>query len=197
MFPRARTELNQQINMAASVALILIGVLARLVPHLPNAAPIGALALYAGARLPRRWAFLIPLAAMAFSDCVLDYWYGVGWPSFGPTRLTIYGTYALIAVLGALPGRDARRLVRVGMSAGASTLFYITTNFAVWANDHEATYPATLAGLVACYVAALPFYGNTLLSDLGGTALLFGLEAPVRRLWERSVRRTRPAEATG
>jgi hypothetical protein len=34
-----------------------------------------------------------------------------------------------------------------------------------------------LSGLVACYVAAVPFFDKTLLADLIGTAVLFGAGA--------------------
>jgi hypothetical protein len=35
-------------------------------------------------------------------------------------------------------------------------------------------------GLGACYIAALPFFGNTLVADLVGTAALFGLDSLVQ-----------------
>jgi len=36
------------------------------------------------------------------------------------------------------------------------------------------TYPKSLAGLIACYVAAVPFFWNTLAGDALYAALLFG-----------------------
>jgi hypothetical protein len=46
------------------------------------------------------------------------------------------------------------------------------TNFGVWVL--LGTYPQTPAGLVACYVAAIPYFQNTILSDLLYSLLLFG-----------------------
>ena len=62
--------------MTTAVLLVFLGALSRLIPHPPNFVALGALALYAGARLPRRWAIAVPLAAMALSDFVLDVGHG-------------------------------------------------------------------------------------------------------------------------
>lgn len=158
--------------------LIALGVLSRLIPHPPNAVAMGALALYAGARLPRRWAVAVPLAAMFLSDLMLDY--GTSRSLFSPVRLTSYATFAVIVLLGRLPRPNVGALVRVEMSLGASLLFFLTTNLAVWWWD--AMYPRTLQGLTFCYEAALPFFGNTLCADLAGTALLFGCDALIRQV---------------
>src|SRR5947209_4572342 len=120
--------------MTTAVLLIVLGAISRLVPHPPNAVAIGALALYAGARLPRAWAFVVPIAAMVFSDAIIDF--GAGHGAFPVTRLVVYGTLALIVALGRLPRAQAGPLTRVGMSLMASSLFFLTTNFAVWATDH-------------------------------------------------------------
>jgi vitamin B12 transporter len=163
-----------------AVLLVFLGAFSRLLPHPPNAVALGALALFAGARLPRWLAVLVPLAAMAASDLVLDL--GTGRSALSATRLTIYATFAIIALAGrwaraASPGRLA------AFSLGASTLFYVTSNFVEWAAS--GLYPHTAAGLGLCYAAALPFFANTLLADLGGTAVLFSLDALSRRLAAR------------
>ncbi len=173
---------------AVAVILIVLGTVSRLIPHPPNFVALGAIALYAGARLPRRWAFLVPLAAMALSDALIDR--GTGFPFFSITRMTSYGTFALIVGLSSLLRSRTSLSARFAMSVGASTLFYLTTNFAVWVAPYaigsfEAMYPATPAGLLACYIAALPFYGNSLMADLLGTGALFSLDALALRLASR------------
>jgi hypothetical protein len=165
--------------MPAALMLISLGVICRLVPHWPNAVPLGALSLYAGARLPVRRAWMVPLAALALSDVVIDS--GSGRPIVSAMRLTIYSTYAALVALGPL----ASRRVLGGwslpvLSVAASALFFLASNAAVWATS--GMYPTTAAGLAACYVAALPFFGNTLLADLAGTAVLFGAAALADRV---------------
>jgi vitamin B12 transporter len=163
--------------MTTAVLLVLLGALSRLVPHSPNLVALGALALYAGARLPRGWALVVPLGAMALSDFFLDL--GRGCAAISLVRLTIYATFASIVLAGRLarvrsgPGR------LVALSVGASTLFFLTSNFAEWYGDPR--YPKTPAGLVLCFVAAIPFFWNTLTADLLGTTALFGLDALARR----------------
>jgi hypothetical protein len=48
-------------------------------------------------------------------------------------------------------------------AVGASLAFFLISNFGVRAGAH--VYPLTWHGLIACYVAALPFYPNTALSS--------------------------------
>jgi vitamin B12 transporter len=163
--------------MTTAVLLILIGALSRLIPHPPNFVAMGAIGLYAGARLPRRWSWAIPLAAMALSDLLIDW--GTGRRLVTPVRLAVYGSFILMVLLGqafARPGRAGRL---AALSAGGAVLFFLTTNFAVWAS--MGTYPPTSAGLAACYLMALPWFWNTLAAELLGTAALFGLDALTRR----------------
>ena len=90
--------------MTTAVLLVLLGALSRLVPHPPNFVALGALALYSGARLPRRWAWAVPLAAMAVSDVFLDF--GTGRVAVSVMRITVYGTFGAIVLAGrALSGR--------------------------------------------------------------------------------------------
>ena len=163
--------------MTTAVLLVLLGSFSRLLPHPPNFVAMGALALYAGARLPRRWAIAVPLATMALSDFALDS--GTGRAALSGVRLTIYATFAVIVLAGRLARRQSGPTRLVGLSVGASLLFFLTSNFAVWLGD--AIYPKTLAGLALCYAAAIPFIWNTLFADLLGTAVLFGLDALSRR----------------
>lgn len=172
--------------MTTAVLLILLGTLSRLLPHPPNFVALGALALYAGARLPRRYAVAAPLAAMALSDLFLDF--GSGRAVFSVSRLTIYATFAAIALAGRLlSGRSSPGRLLL-FSVAASALFFLTSNFAVWARG--ALYPSTLAGFLLCYAAAVPFFWNTLLADIAGTAVFFGLDSLARRARARQILRS-------
>jgi hypothetical protein len=103
------------------------------------------------------------LAALFLSDTVLGFYHGMIW---------VYGSFALIVCLG-LQLQSRRRLLTIaGAALAGSVLFFALTNFGVWASD--GLYPRTIAGLGACYLAAIPFFQNTLAGDLVYTALLFG-----------------------
>jgi hypothetical protein len=160
--------------MLTAITLVLIAIIFRVLsPALEiwNFVPMGAVALYAGARLPRRWAWLVPVAAMVLSDLVIDR----GAPRPELSRWTIYITFAATTLIGPLANRPkiGKWLLPL-LSVSASMLFFVTSNLATWAEG--LLYPRTLAGLIECFVAAIPYYGrNTILADLLGTALLFGL----------------------
>lgn len=171
--------------IALAGLLIALGAVTRIIPHPTNFVAMGAIALYAGARLPRRWAFFVPLLAMFASDVILDW--GHGFAFFGAVRMTSYATLAAIALLSSLGSDRVGALGRAGMSVGASTAFFLTTNLAVWATPLigggalAPLYPLNGSGLLACYAAAIPFFHNTLAADLLGTGVLFGLDALARR----------------
>jgi vitamin B12 transporter len=163
--------------MTTAVLLVFLGAFSRLVPHPYNFAAIGSVALFSGARIPRRFALAVPLAAMAASDFLIDY--GTGRRAITFVRLAVYGSFAAIVLVGRLAARTARPLRLGGLSIAGSLLFFLVTNFAVWAS--MATYPPTVAGLALCYSAAVPWFWNTLAGDLLGTALLFSLDGLARR----------------
>jgi len=145
--------------------LIAVTALTRLLPHPPNFVPTGALALVSGSVLGGRWlAYGVPLAGMLAADLVLG---------LHRQMVLVYGCLAAVVWLGArLGGR--RGLVPVTAAAVAgSTLFFVVTNLGVWAFD--GLYAPDLEGLMACYVAALPFYGKSLIADLLYSRVLFGL----------------------
>jgi hypothetical protein len=104
----------------------------------------------------------------------------------------IYATFALIVGLGFyMRGRTTFSSV-TGFSIAGAFLFYFVTNFAVWCCG--IIYPLTPAGLEACYVAAIPFFWNTLTSDLFYAALLFGGVAVAEKRWP-VLAQTSPAPA--
>ena len=174
--------------MVTAITLVVLAVIPRLVfptYHIWNFVPIGAVALYAGSRLPRRWAWAVPVVGMVLSDIVLDY--GTHRPIFELTRWTVYLTLAATTWLGRIANRPkfGRWLLPV-LALSGSTIFHITTNLATWAQGEN--YPLTLAGLAECFHMAWPFYKSTVLADLLGTALLFGLGPVIEKAAGRMAR---------
>jgi hypothetical protein len=151
-------------RVVAILSAILVAAVLRLVPHPPNFTPVGAMALFSGAYLGRRAvAFAAPLGALLLSDLVLGFYHGQATVYFSVALIVMIGMVALTRVSGP----------RVGMAAIASSiLFFVITNFGMWL--FSGFYPRTLAGLEACYVAAIPFFQNTVAGDLFYAALLFG-----------------------
>ena len=148
-----------------TLTIIALGAASRLLPHPANITPLTAIALLGGASLSRRQAFLAPLAALFLSDLVL------GLHGLMPF---VYGCFLATAWLGTRLSND-RTAMRVGAACLASSvLFFVVTNFGVWLT--AGMYPRSGAGLAACYAAAIPFFRNSLVGDLGFTAALFAVE---------------------
>jgi uncharacterized membrane protein (DUF4010 family) len=153
--------------------MVLTATAARLIPHPPDFSPIAALALFGGASFAsKRTALLVPLLGLFLSDLVIGFY---------AVTPVVYGSFALITCLGFWV-RKRRSPMRLAAAAMASAvLFFAVTNFGVWAL--ETLYPKNLAGLIDCYVAAIPFFRNTLASDLLYSALLFGGLALTEKRW--------------
>ncbi len=146
---------------------VLLAAIARLALHnsIPNFEPITAIALFGGAYLGRRSALALPLATMFITDLF------IGFDSIS-SRLTVYGTFAAIGLIG-MWLKNHRSFQNVVFAAiGSSVLFFITTNFGVWL--FSGMYGHTLTGLESCFIAAIPFFRNTLLGDLVFTGAFFG-----------------------
>nr|WP_146580154.1 DUF6580 family putative transport protein [Neorhodopirellula pilleata] len=159
------------------MAAVAVAVIARLLPHPPNFTPLAALGLFAGtvSRKPAMAAVAV-VAAMLVSDAV------IGFHSLMPL---VYGCLLVNIAIGALWVRGSRS---TDLTAGFATtgrivsgtlmgsvLFFLVTNLGCFV----AFYPTTLAGLIACYTAAIPFFQYTLAGDLVYTGALFGLFAAV------------------
>lgn len=178
--------------MMTATLLIVLGTLLRFAQLPWNGVPMMALALYAGARLPRRWAVIVPLAAMIASDAVIDW--GTGRSIFALDRLAVYFCLVMTSLAGGWLKTSNSPMARLGMAFGSSMAFFLITNFAVWAMHEFNMYPLTLAGLAECYVAAIPFHRNTLIAELVGTAVIFSLDGLAHRVASRFA--TKPALST-
>ena len=142
--------------------LVLIAGLSRLIPHPWNFTAVGAMALFAGTRMPNKaMAFLAPFLTLLWTDAVLG---------FHETAVYVYAAVALITIIGFFT--EGKKSAIVMGSVAGSILFFAITNFGVWLV--QGMYPKTLQGLVECYTLAIPFFGNQVAGDLFYTGLLFG-----------------------
>lgn len=144
--------------------MVFAAAFVRLIPHPPNFAPIAAMALFGGAYFSKKWAaFLVPLAAMFITDLILG---------FHSTMWAVYLSFALIVVIGMLMIKQKKITNIFFASVTSSVAFFIITNFGAWLTSPF--YAKTGAGLAACYTSAIPFFHQTLLSDLFFVGILFG-----------------------
>lgn len=161
------------------IGMIGLAAASRLLPHPPNFTPVAAMALFGATYFRSSWmAWVVPFAGLYLSDLVLNnvvyaqagsgFSFGIYW--------VVYLAFGLILLLGfmALRGHkiEIGRLVGVGLAA--TLLFFLVTNFWSWYADPFQMYPDSFAGLLACYIAGLPFMLNSLLGNLCFGAALFG-----------------------
>lgn len=145
-------------------AMIFAAAASRLIPHPPNLTAVTAMALFAGATLSRpRYACVVPLVALFLSDLLIGFYGGMGF---------VYGAFMVTVGIGLLL-RTRRRPLAIGAaSLASSVVFYLVTNFGVWLGS--GLYAKSSAGLIACYIAGIPFFRNMVVGDLFYAALLFG-----------------------
>jgi hypothetical protein len=166
-----------------ALIITVLAALVRLAPHPPNFTPIGGVALFGGARLRGWQAYLVPLLALVITDPIRSRMEG-GFPAYSSGTLIVYGSFLISVFLGRTFLRNTNSPLRIATVVFAGSLqFFIVTNFFVWFGAHD-MYPQTLGGLAACYVAALPFFGRTLLGDFFFSAVLFGAYALLSRRLE-------------
>lgn len=168
-------------RMIFAVSAILIAAATRFIPHPPNFTAVGAIALFAGAIIPSRfWSLMIPFAAMFLTDLV----YG-----FHSTMWAVYASFALITMLGWAIQNKQNAVNMLGASLAASVLFFFLTNTAVWMADVASAVPVyskDFSGLMLCIDAGIPFFGNTLISQLLFGGLLFGSYHALK-VWKPSL----------
>lgn len=165
--------------------LILAAALSRMLPHPPNMVPVTALALFGGVYLDRKLTFVVPLAAMVITD-----WF-IG---FHSTVLWVYASFLAVGFVGLWLRNHRGVLTTIGASITGSILFYLITNVGVWLSPPY-MYDRTISGLVECYVAAIPFFRNTLAGDLLYVGALFGLYELGRMLIPSLKKQTARASA--
>ena len=145
--------------------MVFAAAFVRLLPHPPNFAPIAAMALFGGAYFNKKsFAFAIPLLAMFVTDAIIGF-YSYAW--------MVYISFALIVLLGIVMLKKVSVKNVVLASVTASVSFFVITNFGVWMLG--TLYPKTPAGLMESYVAAIPFFQNSLIGDLFFSGVMFGV----------------------
>ena len=150
------------IKVVLIISIIFLVSLTRIFPHPPNFTPILALAIFGGAYLPNRiTAISLPIISMFISDLIIV---------FHSQIFTVYATIILLSILGHLmKTKNFKNFAITGFTG--SLIFFIITNFSVWLGG--SLYPLTIDGIIQCYIMAIPFFHNTLISTMLFLTILF------------------------
>ncbi len=167
-----------QLNYLGIIILIFIASFSRLIPHMPNFTPIGAIALFGGVYFKNRFhAFLIPISSLFISDLIINNLflsnYFENFTLFYSGFLWQYLSFILIILIGIFSLRKFNFKKLLISTIASSLVFFIITNFGVWISG--SMYSKDLFGLISCYILAIPFYKGTLLGFLFYSSVLFGI----------------------
>jgi len=162
--------MNKKIVFAST--LICFGAVFRLIPHPSNFTPVAAMALLGGFYFSKKYlAFIVPIAALLISDLVLNNTINRVFfvDQTGPIIWADYMTYTYLAMfttvlIGFALSKSSKVTKVAGGSLIASIVFFLVTNFGSWLS--QPLYPNNLSGLFASYTAGIPFFANTLISNL-------------------------------
>lgn len=171
-------------KLLGPLIIILLGAVFRLIPHIPNIAPITAIGLFGGVYLGKRYALIVPLLIMLLSDYLLLYINPFGKHIFNfshfylpqalwynNTILAVYGSFLISGLIG-IWLKNHKSLTNVIIaSLVASTQFFLLTNAAVWISG---SYDRSILGLWESYVAGIPFFRFTIMGDFFYTGVFFG-----------------------
>ncbi len=164
-------------NILPVFLLISAAAFTRLFPHYPNFTAIGAIAIFGGSVIKdKKYAFLLPLAALFISDVCLHLFTSVK-GFYGLNQIFVYAAFMLITALASFI-KKASLSNTIFASFWSGIIFFVISNFGTWLAD-GVVYPRTLSGLGACFIAAIPFYkneffGNFLLNSIYGNLFYSG-----------------------
>jgi hypothetical protein len=166
-----------------SYFFVLAAMLTRVLPH-PwfSFTAVGSSLLVFGARRSPRF-FVLPVLAFAATDYYLTV-FAYNFPFHLQDYVVTWAWYLAACWIGyGMLRKRASAGTVVGAALASSTSFFLASNFAVWLGF--GSYPHTLGGLAACYVAGLPFYRNDVLATTLLTSAVFGLPVLAHRLTEQ------------
>ena len=171
--------MNKKNNIIIATIFILIAAASRLLPHPPNFTPLGGMALFGAAYLGRKyWTLLIPLIAFLVSDFILNntlyssYAEGSGLVFFTKNQIFTAIAFIAIALIGSRILRKIKPVNVLAASFIASVAFFLISNFGVWMT--WSLFGDGVGGLLATYLAGIPFFWNTFAGDLFYSVALIG-----------------------
>lgn len=149
---------------------ILIGILSRIIDHIPNFTPLVGMSLFLSYLWKKEESIVFVLSTMLISDLI------IGFDSI-EMRFIVYSSFLIPAFLGWVIKKQnkwyTKYLAIFSSSLISSIFFFLITNFGVWL--WSGMYDHTMEGLIFCYTMAIPFFKNSLAGDLFSSFFIFGV----------------------
>jgi hypothetical protein len=170
------------------ILLVFVAALYRIFPNRPMGfAPQYAMAIFGGAIFVKnkKWAFILPVLSMFLSDLFYQFLYSRGLsvtPGFYEGQWQNYALFVLLTMIGFLIKKINVLNVLIA-SVASPTVYFILSNFMVWAGGGGLQRPKTWGGLMQSYVDGLPFYVNSIYATVLFSTILFCGYFFVKNLW--------------
>ena len=133
------------------LGIFLALAISRFIPHPPNFTSLIALSFYVPVLFGIRYMPVV-LVSFVITDLIIGF------------HSTLFFTWGSVILIGLISKYSNRILSRLFLSFVGAILFFIISNFGVWFTG--SLYQQSLEGLIQCYIMALPFFTNTLLSTI-------------------------------
>lgn len=150
-------SMSKNYTILVACALVVFGVVMRVLPHAPNMTPVTAIVFIGSLYIGRRWVFILPCIILLLSDMMMGMY---DWR----IMLSVYGSFVLIGCVGWISRKYSSLPTRGLFLASSSLLFFFITNSAVW--WISPWYEKTITGLLYSYELGLPFLRNMFLGDV-------------------------------
>ncbi|MEA3398292.1 MAG: DUF6580 family putative transport protein [Patescibacteria group bacterium] len=177
--------MSKKAKLILIIGIITLAAGSRLIKHPFNFTPIIAMSIFAGVYLNKKWAVMLPLAAMIISDFFIGFY---DWQ----VMASVYAGIALAFFIGYILKKRKKWQTAIAGALASSAAFFIITNFSIWAFFDW--YPHTWAGLLNCFTLALPFFRNSLAGDLLYTGAFFAAYEVILALVNNKIARKAKAE---
>ena len=149
-----------------SLGIFIVLAASRFIPHPPNFTSLIALSFYVPLFLGKRF---IPVLLFCF--IITDIFIG-----FHTIVVFTWGSVIIISLTSYIFQKNIYMRI-IGAICG-SLVFYIISNFGVWSLG---SYGYSFDGLLICYIAAIPFYSNTLISTILYSVLIEAVNTVYKR----------------
>ena len=161
-------------SLRISLLIIILLASSRFIPHPPNFTNLITLSFYMPAVFGVKYIYSV-LIAYVITD------------SFIGLHSTILYTWGSVLVIGLIaPYFNKSIIYRFSGVLIGCLIFFIISNFGVWTSGF---YGHNFKGLITCYIMAIPFFGNTLVSSILYSLIIEVfykmLRKPIRNIYSR------------
>ncbi|MEC7832942.1 MAG: DUF6580 family putative transport protein [Pseudomonadota bacterium] len=138
------------------IGFVLLLIASRMFSDIPNFTPTLSLIIFASYYFR---SVVISMLIVLFSQIVSDFFIG-----FYDSIFFVYVSFLLITYISPIIMQKLNIYSVLVASIVSPSIFFIISNFGVWFSD--SLYAQNLDGLIECYIAAIPFYDESLLSTI-------------------------------